>query len=365
MVIGLCFLTSCSPEEVVHETSGKEKWEKSIADFEATGFQFGFDDLIPEPVPDEENFAAIPMLNGITDPDDPKGIKEEGGRDPYGNSIWNGVSAEMLSVMNSDLDEWLRLWAEFLTEKEIPEGTEIKIVAETVLNELNSEFGEFFAQSDAALDRKYSQFVPCPSEFLDRENPYESGDVAYLIAVFDYSKTLGLRAVAAAACGKRETAYKSLMAMIRLAEAVKFESTGVIGLGSRGSLCLLAVVNIIRAHQFLEFDSFQTGQIIRKLEGFDFVEDFIRGVHAEAVTLCTSFGAFHEGHSALSPDDEVERINAPENIDEFRAELLTVFQAQMLAAREPDIPKLKTFFGIRKVKGTDRFFFKVNQINFI
>ena len=213
--------------------SSADEWKKAVEYYEGKGGSLKLDDFFPEPVPDDQNFAAIDILRGITIPDGVKhasGIDGEKVREQAGkfkstllDKMFEDGSTEYPRLAKGPLNFTpidLSLWADL--DKNGREAYKADLfrpmLAKKILKNLDSELGKHFEQMDAALDRPHSIYAPSYLEFFDRLVP-SLNYFPHSTAVIALTEICGLRAVAAVYSDQPDVALKSIRAMLRIIEA--------------------------------------------------------------------------------------------------------------------------------------------------
>ena len=218
-------LTLLALLHAIENFRGARALEKAVAEVAADGETIDFDDLLLEPVADEENFGAIPLLKNIavvTDGDTSKGpggaarkrIKEIAERMKKGGEAPKLPKLPEKSGEKISLDEWATYFQKH-TDLKVPKAEDIP-PAEVVAAGL-AEFDSLFAELESAIDRPHARFSPGMEQFRGTSNLY-SITMPQLQTMLALSKLLTLRSHAMIETGETETATRTLRAQLRVAE---------------------------------------------------------------------------------------------------------------------------------------------------
>ncbi|MCB1205285.1 MAG: hypothetical protein KDN18_13575 [Verrucomicrobiae bacterium] len=190
--------------------SGSRALSKIRAELNEEGETLDFAQLLPDSIPDSENFCAVPALHGIADEEAGKSAREalapfdlktrtEGETLPaLGNSAQTGIPTDLAP------------WIESLVKN--PDG------GANALLEILSDQEPVLAEFADALDRPEARWTP---QWRERELPA----ILFAISLPQYNtsqnlaRSLALRTLAAAEVGDVQTAHESVRILLRLAEA--------------------------------------------------------------------------------------------------------------------------------------------------
>lgn len=194
--------------------------------YEEAGGTLDWNDLLPGKLyPDEENFCAIPELNGITVPDiAPNG--EEASRkrqrlNPKDIYILGNANKLVRQAAASRVDGYTTNFTalrDALTECGLPIPETEPDPARAILQAIEENFPAF-AAFDAAVERQEAQFLPPMSEFFSEEDPWPVA-TPHLSLTRSVSQWLTIRAAAALGCGESEIAHSSMAATLRLTQGL-------------------------------------------------------------------------------------------------------------------------------------------------
>ena len=218
LVIGVaCLITVwalfCTEETV----RGKHAWEKYRSELQARGEQLDFKAFIPAPVPDDQNFAATPVIKSWF----PK-LTHDFWRDDYDRVEGKMNRGDFRHKLRSlDLDAWARAFNQTNLTHTVPRGptdphSRAK-AAPRVLEALQAD-EPIFAELRAARRRPYSRY---PVNY-DVENPFIIL-LPHLSSVRIICRRLQLRACAELAAGQSNTALEDVKLITHMADSLKDE----------------------------------------------------------------------------------------------------------------------------------------------
>ena len=189
------------------------------------GETLDFKALLPEPVPDAENFCAIPLLKGVALY--PGRSSEHGSSSSRWKTLENRLPASdhwtlhpsMAGGDATGLRINLRAWADFLRKaKALPVAPASEDAAREVLTAL-SRHDPVVKELATGLDRPKSQLTPTwKTRSLPSEPSSFHGQKADNL-LFDLVQLLCLRSIAAAQTGDPTRAFESLRVAAKLNEA--------------------------------------------------------------------------------------------------------------------------------------------------
>lgn len=203
---------------------GERDWGVFRAEWEAKGEKFDIKDFIPTSVPDEQNFAATPLLAATTDFTKPPGqpmqwnntpLKERasavgailqwpaGRKAPAAGSWQTGTSVDLMQ------------WCRFIAANSTNSVSNRQEAARGILKALEA-FDAELDELAAASNRPHSAFR------LDYNENFRMV-LPHLAVLKGIAQTVRLRAVASLAAGQRQEAVDDVKLGLRLAEALKKE----------------------------------------------------------------------------------------------------------------------------------------------
>ncbi len=262
---------------------GRHAWNKYRRELEAGGAQLDWSAFIPKPVPDEQNFAATPVIKSWF----PKG---------HGHAMGsNFVRAQsMIPSSRSNADKAERHFVDLVawdtafraiasgqtagrTQKiepgELDRESRAK-AARAVLEEFKSS-DPIFAELSAASHRPYSRY---PVNY-DLENPWGIL-LPHLAGIRGVGQGLQLRACAELAVGQGDRALEDVKLMLYLVDSVKDEVFWISYLVRLA--CLHSAIQTIweglAEHRWTDT---QLEELQTRLQQFDFLTDLKRPLAGE------------------------------------------------------------------------------------
>ncbi len=212
--------------------SGGRKWQAAQEHMKREGEKLEFRALMPDPVPEEKNFCAIPALKGIAatvDHDEAKGdpgAKRKRLKDtalPIGKELKPKQAAGPALGKPTDLKAWAD-WMRQQGSLSVPpdSGTPAKDVLAAL-----SKHEVVFAELAAGLNRPEARWIP---EWKSRDLP----ENLFAIEVPQYGpaqavgSSLSLHSIAEGRAGDLAMAHRDILVELRLARA-SFEDPFLIG----------------------------------------------------------------------------------------------------------------------------------------
>ena len=192
---------------------GEREWAQFRSEWEAKGEKFDFTDFIPAAVPDDQNFAATPLLAGLLDytrvPGQPVRWNNQPSMDraaAVGAILQNkGSRKKVPSAGQWQVGAFVDLvqWQQFLTTNATNVALSQQAAAKDVLAALHGVEAEF-AELASASTRQFAVF---PLEY--KENYHML--LPHLASLKGMSQTLRLRAVARLVAGQKEEGLQDVM----------------------------------------------------------------------------------------------------------------------------------------------------------
>ncbi len=265
--------------------SSARRWRDVQAMLKAEGETIDFRATMREPVPEMENFCAIPLLKDlalVVDGDQNKGVPAEKRKRldavklPLGNKV--GARPKFANAaLGRHLD--LKAWADWLRkEGSLTMPADSGDTARDVLVAL-SKHDAVFQELAAGLNRPKAQWTP---EWKTRELPPN----LFSIALPDYevargvNRSLTLRAIAATRAGEAAKAHETALILARLSEASlndPFLIGLLVGAADTGMLCG-AVWELCDAHAGTAEDF---ARLESTLSGLDFHRALLHACRSE------------------------------------------------------------------------------------
>ncbi|MGI9244485.1 MAG: hypothetical protein ACR2RV_27035 [Verrucomicrobiales bacterium] len=283
---------------MVENYRGAKAWEETVEMLEAGGETVDFDELLPDPLPDEENFGAIPVLKGImvvVDGDPAKGSPGEKREriQAFGKKVFGSPPVDPPALSTSpvttddkfDLDGWATYFRE---HTDLVGADDATIPAGEVILAALGEFDPVFDELTAAVDLPYARFSPGLEQHRGAEDPFMIS-LPHLSALQALSKLLVLRAHAQIALGQPEQAVETIQAGLRVAE--------LSGDGGMliGTLVHVAQINMLMSPVWLALEGRLLGadeleELQRRLEGLDPIGSFRDGIRLELAGAARNLG---------------------------------------------------------------------------
>ena len=224
---------------------GATRWKEAVENYKKNGGTLDPSELRTDPIPDEQNYASIRSLKGITIPD---GADHSSGID--GQELRGVIESACEFLDFSDQTpnrspRWGRLhhagprldilkWHNVLVKPEQVAGAEespieltTKKAAEEVLHLIDRELGPILEQSDNAVSRPQSRLTPSAGSFLEKHTLDKTLN-NYGYATNQLAIAMMLRAVAAAHLDQPKVVSDSIRAVIHLATAESPPDLGTI-----------------------------------------------------------------------------------------------------------------------------------------
>lgn len=217
---------------VVENFRGARAWERTRAHLNENGVTLNIADHLHSPVPDHENFCAIPLLLDlplVIDGDMEMGAPGAKRRHLSAFTYFKKVEGApkiprqkppIISGERADLSQW----------RTYIEGTGLFTIPDTgnpaadILEGLNV-YAPIFEEMATAVDRPYAVFIPGIAQRLQGHEPLSSLSTPHYSVIQACVATLKMRAIASAQNGDAETALTSLRIIARLVEAIGNEAS--------------------------------------------------------------------------------------------------------------------------------------------
>ncbi len=301
----------------VENWRGHRAWSKYQRESEARGEQLDYTTFIPQPVPDDQNFAATPLVRSwFVQPPPPDGgvwqdnfSKLEGkitspkpNPDKFERRFVNLVAWEMAITALRAND--LKRKPGFSSDKVDRESR--ARAASTVLQEFKTNEAAF-AELRAAAGRSSTRY---PVKY-DLENPWAIL-LPHLANIKDGCRRLRVKACAELAAGHSENALADVLLGLHLADSLKDEPF-LISYLVRISCLQLMIQPIWEALAEHRCSEAQLQPLQTRLQQFDLVSDMKRPLDAEqAVAILIIETVRKTGNiSALTEVDATETISSP------------------------------------------------------
>ena len=204
--------------------SGAQQWSATQAMLKAEGETLDFRATMKDPIPEAENFCAIPLLKDIAlavDNDASKGAPAEKRKSLEALKLpqqgKDGIRPKLTNATFGNRTD-LKAWADWLRkEGSLPMPPDSGDAARDVLNAL-SKHEAVMQELTAGLSRPKAQWTP---EWKTRDLP----EMLFAISLPHYSnlvsvnQTLVLRAIASARAGEIAKAHETVLIIAKLSQA--------------------------------------------------------------------------------------------------------------------------------------------------
>ncbi len=255
-------LTLLAAFYLVEKYRGNAAWKRYQAEARARGVKLTLAEYVPAPVPDERNFAAVPLFQDCfrkPAPPNPLALPEVPGvKPPFGSTFKD---------QHLDLAAWQKF---FVETKVLPAAGES--AAADVLKALE-RYAPQFEQLRMAGSRPECRFPV----------RYEDGAAAALphLALFQSAaKLYALRLSSHLALGDSPAAYEDFSGGFRLYTALEMEPTLIAGLVRLSALAILenAFWSELRQHRW---GSAELEKVIADLSKVRLIDDYTRSLGSE------------------------------------------------------------------------------------
>jgi hypothetical protein len=223
-----CLATLLALAYVEENWRGRRAWQAHQRECEAKGEKFSLAELIPPPIPEEKNFAMMPLLKPVLDlTHGPEGVIWH---DTNGWARLLGFNATLppgrSSTNNLDLPSVeqgtfadLEAWRAFYRDNtNYPAAAAEASAAESVLTALGKFHAEFRELREASATRPYSRF---PVQY--EEQPPYGILLPHLARIKVMASAVQIRATAELEAGRSTEALEDLKVGLRLSESIHDE----------------------------------------------------------------------------------------------------------------------------------------------
>jgi|GEM_PF-462645 len=336
VLIGLAVLaTLIAVVWLIENIRGKRAWEKFKAEMDAAGETLNPMDLLPDPVPDDQNFAMTPLLAPLLDYTYHKVEPPESGSFPNGvfngqEAVWNdpegkkriddlyGIGQPKQAIRSNrhkrrltDLAAWqayIRSEQKFTlpTEqlsKEIvstnaASGASVmsyntNLAAEEILLML-AHYDAEMAELHTAAKRPYAQFTIHPDEGFAALLPH-------LQALRNFGNIAHLKATVLLAKERPDEALKEVLLIIRFTESFRDEPVLISGLVYNAMIS--QVGNLVwEGIARKQWTAEHLAAIETRFRAVNFIADFRRHIRGERTFAIGTLVSYQKDLGALSPD---------------------------------------------------------------
>ena len=241
-------------------SAGKSSWERYSDEARARGVKMSLKDLLPAPIPDAENFAAVPLFANLFSED-------EAVRKMAGDALACGFPEQPKDARSTamgaprySLSDWQTF---FVKSGDISTATADP--AADVLRALEHRFGPHLAELAEAERRPHAVFP------VKWELGFMAG-LPHLSVIQSAAKIHRIRLAAYLAQGNTAEALAELRGMLRLYRALEKEPTMISGL-VRVSVLKLAVSEVWEGVVTAAWDAAALEKIEDDLAGFNLLAD--------------------------------------------------------------------------------------------
>ena len=201
---------------------GKWAWNKYVAETEARGNPLDIAAIIPPPVPDDENFAMIPLLRDSLDFITPIDSSKQLDLGPY----FKALKSVKIPIKNGNWTEGERIdlssWQAYFRAESNPDAVEKVPTSETHQSPAEDVLLALTLRKDAldqlqeGSNRRHARFP------IDYEANF-AALLPHLAPIKGTTQTLRLKALAHLESGKADLAFQDAMLGFYLREAIKSE----------------------------------------------------------------------------------------------------------------------------------------------
>jgi hypothetical protein len=318
-----CFATLIALFYAEENWRGKHDWEKFKREWEAKGEKFDFKDFVPPPVPDNQNFAMVPIwVESIKATLGPKnslklfGNYAENGRTNFTDRFYMPLALDEDWPTNgwgnwqkarmTDLKSWQDYYRKLAATTNLyPVAPQPQAPAQDVLLALG-KYNETVEELRAAGQLPDSRF---PLNY-DIETPWDIL-LPHLAALKRASQLLQLRALAELQNGQSEKALADVKLELRLIEAIQTEPFLISHLVrmAMASIVLQPIYEGLANHQWTDA---QLAALDAELSKLDFLRDYqlslrseraMSGAEVDYIGKAKHFQRYREMTGMMDDDD--------------------------------------------------------------
>jgi hypothetical protein len=215
---GVTLVTLCVLFYAYANWSGAREWSATQAMLKANGETLDFRAILNDPIPEEENFCAIPPLKNLAFPGDNDDESAQNRQRLEALKLPQLKSPRpKFGFANGELTDF-KIWAEaFRNDGLLPASADSGNPANDVLQAL-SIHDALVVELTAGLSRPGAQWTP---EWKSREwsGNLFSVEFPHLSSILTASRFLGLRSIAAARAGEAAQAHREALLIARFSQA--------------------------------------------------------------------------------------------------------------------------------------------------
>jgi hypothetical protein len=261
-----CVATALALFYRIEDYRGAAAWDRYRKDAEQRGVKLDFSDFVPTPVPDDENFAAIPELKALSSEEGPSvmdRLEKELPPNDYEGMLTHDPGKEAMPIDLTPVRD-LFYKAKFLTQRTTDPAADILVAlrrCDPILDPLRE-----------AASRPYSQLVVEDAEKgLGSSMHKASGSLSL-------GRVLKLECLAALETGDRARALTDLMVQERLSQMFQPEPTL---LPAMLRVILIARVTMVIREGINQWSESDAATIEKSLQDVDLPADCLRGLAGE------------------------------------------------------------------------------------
>ncbi len=266
-----CFITLLAAAYAIENYRGRSAWEEYQREAAARGVKLRIEQLIKPPIPDEENFAAIPLFQELQSPD-PQ-VRERASKSveiPFASHEAQGSFGGRSPKEPLNFEDWRKV---FLSHKLLDSPTDNAVA--DVLRVLDRYGPVLNTLRNAAHERSGNRL----------NAGWEKGmnaDFLRMEGLLDLTRILSLRTAALLAVGRSDEALENWMVGFRLCEMLKGEPSLLAGM-LRVMMLHLVIAPVwegVSAHQWT---AVQLRELDAALRTINLVEEYPRFLESERV----------------------------------------------------------------------------------
>jgi hypothetical protein len=301
---------------VEEDWRGARAWAATKAEWEARGESFDFNKLIPPPVPDDQNLAAIPLFKMEPDPKNksdlaPLALQRALRDDQPGNNL-----------NTPDLGNWQK--------GQLPKMEKIREVVATDYTEafkIAPSSTDALAQFDALYPFIADLRTPSASRpyccFPHDYPPQPPYDFLRMVTVqLQIARTLNLHAVLALEAHKPDLALEDIKTNFKLIAGLRQEPFLVSGLVAIGMTAISGKGSIYDGLALHSWDDTQLAELQNELAKTDFLSDYQHVLRGEAIGIAIPGFDNLKSHRPTY----ISEINARNQSDESKAKASDMFR---------------------------------------
>lgn len=211
--------------------SGSEAWDEALAAYTADGESIDPSIRFAKPVPDEQNFAAIPELRGLNARDD-RGEAQRAKLNRLGLRLadhpWPKKSPKRQPHEPREKQPLKPYHDYFLETELIPVEPSAQDLASDLIRALEISHGQTIAAIVNARDRRHAILLPLLLEVAPDAIDSFSGEAFQTKPIMSIARGLSFHALLALRTGRTDSAQASLATCYRLSEAASADGKSLI-----------------------------------------------------------------------------------------------------------------------------------------